>query len=386
MDTSRQFMANLLAEAGVQVDGGAPWDLRVKDDRLFREVLLKKNLGLGEGYMLGWWDCERVDEFICRVLKSGAADRVRGCWRLIARLVPSLLVNLQSLSRAGIVAKRHYDLGNDLFQAFLDSHLQYSCAYFKGMACDPDPLRQTGDDVCRDLETAQQAKMRLICEKLELKPGETLLDIGCGWGGLARFAAENYGCTVTGVNISRQQIDFAGEFCRGLPVDILELDYRLLEGTYDKIVSVGMFEHVGHKNYRAFMEVAARCLAPDGLFLLHTIGSNVTSPDIDPWISKYIFPNGVLPSIAQISRAAEKWFAVEDLHNFGPDYDRTLMCWLKKFRTGWPELRERYGDRFGRMWEYYLQSCAGCFRARDIQLWQIVFTKIGRDQPACRLA
>ena len=231
---------------------------------LFREVLLKKNLGLGEGYMLGWWDCERVDEFICRVLKNGAADRVRGCWRLIARLVPSLLVNLQSLSRARIVARRHYDLGNDLFQAFLDSYLQYSCAYFKGMACEPDPLQLTGAQVSRDLETAQQAKMRLICEKLELKPGETLLDIGCGWGGLARFAAENYGCTVTGVNISRRQIEFAREFCKGLPVEIRETDYRLLGGNYDKIVSVGMFEHVGYKNYRTFMETAARCLAPDG--------------------------------------------------------------------------------------------------------------------------
>jgi cyclopropane-fatty-acyl-phospholipid synthase len=385
MDTSRQLLANLLAEAGVQVDGGAPWDLRVKDDRLFREVMLKKNLGLGEGYMLGWWDCERVDELICRVLKSGTADRVRGCWQLIVRLVPSLLVNLQSLSRARIVARRHYDLGNDLFQAFLDSYLQYSCAYFKGMACEPDPLQLTADQVSRDLEAAQQSKMRLICEKLDLKPGETLLDIGCGWGGLARFAAENYGCTVTGVNISRRQIDFAREFCKGLPVEIREADYRLLHGSYDKIVSVGMFEHVGYKNYRTFMETAARCLAPDGLFLLHTIGSNATSPDIDPWISKYIFPNGVLPSIAQISRAAEKWFTVEDLHNFGPDYDRTLLCWLRKFRAAWPDLKQRYGQRFGRMWEYYLQSCAGCFRARDIQLWQIVFTKIGRDQPGCRL-
>lgn len=386
MRASKQFMANLLSEAGVHVDGGAPWDLRVKDERLFREVLLKKNLGLGEGYMLGWWDCERVDELICRILRSGTADRVRGCWRIIMRILPSLVFNLQSLSRSKIVAKRHYDLGNDLFQAFLDPYLQYSCAYFKDMPTEPGPLDQTAEEVGRDLERAQRAKMRLICEKLELKSGETLLDIGCGWGGLARFAAEEYGCSVTGVNISRQQIDFARNFCRGLDVEIRDLDYRLLHGAYDKIVSVGMFEHVGYKNYQAFMNTAAHNLKTDGLFLLHTIGSNVTSPEIDPWISTYIFPNGVLPSIAQVSRSAEPWFVVEDLHNFGPDYDRTLMSWLRKFRQAWPELRERYGDRFGRMWEYYLQSCAGCFRARDIQLWQFVFSKIGRTQPTCRLA
>ena len=385
MDTSRHFRADLLAQADIQVDGSDPWDLRVKDERLFREVLLKKNLGLGEGYMRGWWDCERVDELICRVLRSGAVDHMRGCWRLIMRIIPAMMFNLQNLPRAKIVAKHHYDLGNDLFQAFLDSYLQYSCAYFNGMPAKPGPLEQTYDSVCRELEQAQKAKMRLICEKLELKPEDTLLDIGCGWGGLARFVAEEYGCTVTAVNISRQQIEFAREFCRGLPVEIHDRDYRQLDGAYDKIVSVGMFEHVGHKNYKTFMGAAARCLKPDGLFLLHTIGSNVTSPEIDPWISTYIFPNSVLPSIAQISRSAEPWFAVEDLHNFGPDYDRTLMCWLRTFRRSWPRLRERYGERFGRMWEYYLQSCAGSFRARDIQLWQIVFTKTGRNQPMCRL-
>ena len=296
MDTSRKFMADLLSEAGVQVDGGAPWDLRVKDERFFREVMLRKNLGLGEGYMLGWWDCERVDEFICRVLRSGAADRVRGCWRLLVRVLPSLVFNLQNLSRAKVVARRHYDLGNDLFLSFLDPYLQYSCAYFKDLPAGSDPLAQPDDEVSRDLEQAQRAKMRLICEKLELRPGETLLDIGCGWGGLARFAAEEYGCAVTGVNISRRQIDFAREFCRGLPVDIVDLDYRLLDGTYDKIVSVGMFEHVGHKNYQTFMGTAARCLKPDGLFLLHTIGSNVTARKSTPGSASTSSPTACCPA------------------------------------------------------------------------------------------
>jgi cyclopropane-fatty-acyl-phospholipid synthase len=384
MAACRQVLTHLLAEADVEIDGRNPWDIRIKDNRMFREILLRKNLALGEGYMRGWWDCERVDEFICRVLKSGAADQVRGCWRLIAKSLPSLLLNLQTPSRSRIVARRHYDLGNDLFQAFLDPYLQYSCAYFKDMD-EPDFETAPNQAVRRDLASAQRAKLRMICDKLCLGPGQRLLDIGCGWGGLARFAAEEYGCSVVGVNISRNQIEFAREFCAGLPVEIREQDYRQLNEPFDKVVSVGMFEHVGPKNYAAYMRAVARCLKPGGTFLLHTIGTNVTGPDIDPWIEKYIFPNGNLPSIAQIARASEPWFVMEDWHNFGPDYDRTLMSWLHNFRHAWPELEDSYGESFRRMWEYYLQSCAGSFRARDIQLWQVALTPTGSPQPACRV-
>ena len=321
--------------------------------------------------MLGWWECERVDEFICRVVRSGAEGAVRGGIRLVAAMVPALVRNLQSLSRAGMVAEKHYDLGNDLFGAFLDPYRQYSCGYF----LDTD-----------DLAEAQLAKMRLICGKLRLKPGDRVLDIGCGWGGLARFMAEEYGCSVVGVNISREQIAHARKFCAGLDVEIRECDYRRMGGRFDKVVSVGMFEHVGGRNHRTFMESVARHLEPGGVFLLHTIGSNVTSRWCDPWISRYIFPNGDVPSAAQISAAAEGLFVMEDWHNLGPHYDRTLMCWLERFRAAWPELSDRYDETFRRMWEYYLQSCAGAFRARDIQLWQVVFTPEGAEQPVCRLS
>ncbi|WP_207261830.1 cyclopropane fatty acyl phospholipid synthase [Desulfovibrio sp. Huiquan2017] len=382
MYASKEVLADLLTEAGVAVDGDHPWDIRVSDERLFHDILLRKNLGLGEGYMRGWWNCDRVDEFICRVLKTGAENRLRDSWRLVVKALPALVCNLQSLSRAKVVAKRHYDLGNDLFQGFLDPFMQYSCAYYKGRDGSPDA--QSDEEVARDLEAAQRVKMRLICDKLDLQPGDRVLDIGCGWGGLARFMAEERGCAVVGVNISKQQIEFARDFCAGLPVEIREQDYRLLDEPFDKIVSVGMFEHVGPKNYDTFMHTAARCLKPDGLFLLHTIGSNTSGPGLDPWIATYIFPNGCLPSIAEVARATEKHFVMEDLHNFGPDYDRTLMSWLRNFRRSWPALRGRYGDRFKRMWEYYLQSCAGAFRARDIQLWQFLFSPIGRKQPECR--
>ncbi len=189
---------------------------------------------------------------------------------------------------------------------------------------------------------------------------------------------------MTGVNISGEQIRYAKDFCKGLPIKILEQDYRDIQGTFDKIVSVGMFEHVGVKNYRKFIQVAHRCLSKDGIFLLHTIGSNESKIKADPWITKYIFPNGVLPSIAQISKAAEGLFVIEDLHNLGPHYDKTLMAWNNNFQSAWHKLKTRFGDRFKRMWEYYLLSCAGAFRARDIQLWQIVFTKYGTIQPIRR--
>jgi cyclopropane-fatty-acyl-phospholipid synthase len=384
MTACRRILTNLLAEADVEINGRHPWDIRITDERMYREILLRKNLALGEGYVHGWWDCESVDEFICRVVKSGTAQRVRGCWLLLVRALPAMVFNFQTPARSRIVAERHYDLGNDLFQAFLDPYLQYSCAYFKGLG-DQNPDAAPADRVRSDLALAQRAKLRLICDKLELAPGERLLDIGCGWGGLARFAAEEFGCDVVGINISEQQVAFAREFCAGLSVEIRVQDYRTLDESFDKVVSVGMFEHVGPRNYRTFMATVARCLRPDGLFLLHTIGSNVTSPEIDPWIEKYIFPNGNLPGAAQIARASEPWFVMEDWHNFGPDYDRTLMSWLRTFRAAWPGLRHGYGEDFRRMWEYYLQSCAGAFRARDIQLWQIVFSPVGRPQPESRL-
>ncbi len=369
MSEAKSLFTQLLSSAGIAVNGSNPWDIRVHDERLYPQVLAQKNLALGEAYTAGWWDCERVDEFIHRMLGSGLAMRVKGGLRLACSLLPTYVLNLQSPARAHEVARRHYDLGNELFAAFLDPYLQYSCAYFKETA---------------DLAEAQRRKLRLICAKLCLREGERLLDIGCGWGGLARFAAEEYGCSVVGVNISRQQIAFAREFCAGLPVEIRACDYRTLDERFDKIVSVGMFEHVGSKNYAAFMGVAARCLKPGGLFLLHTIGTNVSARGCDPWISKYIFPNGMLPSITQIARAAEGLLVMEDWHNLGPHYDPTLMAWLGNFRTAWPRLKASYGEGFRRMWEYYLQSCAGAFRARDIQLWQIVFSTPGASQPPCR--
>ena len=359
-------LRELLARADVRIGGGRPWDMRVLDARAYRRILTQWSLGAGEAYVDGDWDCERLDMMFDRLLRADL-DRVVPGPAKLKLLLESLrqrLFNLQTVARAHQVGERHYDAGNDVFEAMLDSRMIYSCGYWEHAA---------------DLEQAQQHKLAMICRKLELQPGETLLDIGCGWGGLARYAAEHHGVQVTGVTISREQLALARERCVGLPITLLLQDYRSLQGRFDKIVSVGMFEHVGLKNYAVYFDTARRLLAPQGLFLLHTIGSDRRAPHTDPWIERYIFPNGKLPSPMEMGAAVEGRFIVEDWHNFGPDYDRTLMCWAERFEAAWPRLAERYDEGFRRMFRYYLLSCAGFFRSRQGQLWQLVLSPRGRS-------
>jgi len=362
-------MKTMFSLAGVALNGSNPWDIHVYDDRLYARVLREKNLGLGEAYMEGWWDCRQPDEFTCRILKAGLDAKIKGSFKYLLYYLLGILFNLQSKRRAHTVAKRHYDLDNELFMSFLDPYNQYSCGYF---------------NATDDLDQAQQNKLELICKKIGLCPGDRVLDIGCGWGGFAKYAAEHYGCRVTAVNISQEQLRYARDFCKDLPITFLDRDYRKIRGVFDKIVSVGMFEHVGPKNYQTYMQTAHRCLADDGVFLLQTIGGNESQSGCDPWITKYIFPNSVLPSMAQITQSIEGRFVVEDWHNLGPHYDQTLMAWNQNFQNAWRSLKNKYDETFKRMWEYYLLSCAGAFRSRYMQLWQIVFTKYGTLQPECR--
>ncbi|MDH7528362.1 MAG: cyclopropane fatty acyl phospholipid synthase, partial [Ignavibacteria bacterium] len=244
----------------------------------------------------------------------------------------------------------------------LDKRMNYSCAYWKDAT---------------NLDEAQENKLELICKKLYLKPGMRVLDIGCGWGAFAKYAAEKYGVEVVGITVSKEQLKLAKELCDGLPVEIRLQDYREVNEKFDRIVSIGMFEHVGYKNYREYFKIAAKNLKDDGIFLLHTIGSNISTKSTDAWTHKYIFPNGMLPSLAQISKTVENLFVIEDVHNFGADYDKTLMAWYNNFKNNWHKLKDKYGERFYRMWEYFLLSCAGAFRARKNQLWQIVLSKKG---------
>ncbi len=360
----RRRVEALLSLADVRVGGGRPWDIEVHDERLFRRILAHGSLGLGESYVDGWWDCPALDQFFHRVLAAGLEERVRTLGMALA-VCKARLSNRQSIARARQVGEQHYDIGNDIYRAMLDKRMNYSCGYWNGAT---------------DLDSAQERKLDLICRKLQLAPGQHLLDIGCGWGGMARFAAERCGVSVVGVTISERQAELARDRCRGLPVEIRLQDYRELDEPFDRIVSIGMFEHVGYKNYGTYMEVVARCLADDGLFLLHTIGGNLSVTTTDPWLERYVFPNSMLPSAVQITRACEGILMIEDWHNFGPDYDRTLMAWHRNFEAAWPQLAGHYDERFRRLWRYYLLACAGAFRARINQLWQIVLSKKGAPE------
>jgi len=358
---ARAPIERMLSAGDVRIDGDRPWDLQVHDERLYARLIRGGSLALGESYMDGWWDCERLDELVNRIMRADVASEV-GTRGEARRALVASLVNLQRPSRAFEVGRRHYDIGNDLYRHMLDRRMIYSCGYWRNAST---------------LDEAQEAKLDLAFRKLQLRPGMRLLDIGCGWGGTARFAAERYQVSVVGVTVSQEQVKLARNACRDLDVEIRLQDYRALSEKFDRVISIGMFEHVGRKNYDRFFRVVRGCLKDDGLLLLHTIGGLRSVNRTDPWIERYIFPDSMLPSTAQISRAVEGKFVIEDWHNFGPDYDPTLMCWAENFEEHWPELKHRYDERFFRMWRYYLLACAGSFRARKNQLWQIVLSPRG---------
>ncbi len=357
--SSERKVAELLALAGIQINGPNQWDIQVKDSRLYSRVLAGGSLALGESYMDRWWECNKLDEFFTRIFRAKLDKKIKTFGMLLSALKAKIF-NQQRTSKAFEIGEAHYDIGNDLYQKMLGRTMMYSCGYWKN---------------AKTLDKAQEAKLDLICKKMGLKKGMKVLDIGCGWGGFAKFAAKKYKVSITGVTVSKEQAEFARETCKGLPVEIKLQDYRELNETFDRIISIGMFEHVGYKNYKTYMQTANRCLKEDGLFLLHTIGGNTSVHTTDSWINKYIFPNSMLPSAKQITEASEGIFVMEDWHNFGPDYDKTLMAWHSNFEKNWKTLAPQYGERFYRMWRYYLLACAGTFRARKSQLWQIVFSK-----------
>ncbi|MFH1611725.1 MAG: cyclopropane fatty acyl phospholipid synthase [bacterium] len=358
----RKQIERLLSSTDITIDGNNPWDLHVHNKKLYRKVLAEGSLGLGKTYMNGWWDCDQLDVLIDKILRGNLQNKVKKNRKIILYTLAAIITNRQSTKRAFEVGEKHYDIGNDLYKAMLDKRMVYTCGYWKNATT---------------LDEAQEAKLDLVCRKLNLQPGQKILDIGCGWGSFVKYAAEHYGVTAVGITVSKEQIKLAKSICANLPIEIRLQDYREINEKFDHIVSLGMFEHVGYKNYKTFMQVACRCLKDNGLFLLHTIGGNKSTKNIDPWIDKYIFPNANLPSITQIGRSIENLFIMEDWHNLSTDYDKTLMAWHKNFTNNWNSIKDKYDDEFYRMWNYYLLSCAGTFRARYSQVWQLVLSKNG---------
>lgn len=359
----RLAVEKLFALAGVEFDGAQPWDITVHDARMFRRILAQGSLGFGESYMDGDWDCAALDQLFDRVISARLGDRLGMTVPLALLIFGARLMNRQSVARSAQVAHTHYDLPTEIHEATYDRRLTASCAYWKN---------------ADTLDQAQENKLDLICRKIGMMPGHTVFDIGCGWGSFLGFAAERYGARSIGVTVSKEQVAYINRRYGGLPVEPLLMDYRAYRGPkVDRLVSVGMFEHVGSKNYTTYFECARRLLKDDGIFLLHSIFENKRYPVIDAWQDKYIFPNGDLPSLGEITSAVEGLFVVEDVHNFGAYYDRTLMAWNANFQSHRAEISARHGERFCRMWEYYLLQNAAAFRCRHISVGQLVLTPRG---------
>ena len=358
----KKTVRDLLSHGGISLQGENPWDIQVFNEDFYPRILAGGSLALGESYMDGWWESSAIDELINRLIRSNLHKKVTATPQMFWKLVKARIINRQSVSRAFEIGKHHYDIGNELFKNMLDKRLNYSCAYWKN---------------ARNLDEAQEAKLDLICRKLKLGKGMRVLDIGCGWGSFALYAAEKYDEKVVGITVSEKQVNLARELCKGKDIDIRLMDYRNMDEKFDRVVSIGMFEHVGYKNHNSFFRVVRRCLNEEGLFLLHTIGGNQSVVHTDPWIHKYIFPDSLIPSVFQIIQASKDVFLLEDWHNFGTYYDRTILSWYANFNKNWPKIKATYNERFYRMWKYYLLSCAGSFRSHHNQLWQVVFSLPG---------
>jgi cyclopropane-fatty-acyl-phospholipid synthase len=368
------LVREIFASAGVGVEGKEPGDILVKNPAFYGRLLREASIGLGESYMDEWWECAELDLFIEKLLRADIKRKIEGSWRLKLLTLQAYVTNMQSRARAKQVAEKHYDLGNDLYRVMLDERMVYTCGYWKD---------------AKTLQEAQDAKLDLVCRKALLQPGMRVLDLGCGFGGFALYAAEKYGCEVTGVTISteQQKLGAARAKEKGLPVDLRLQDYRNVYGSFDAVVSIGMLEHVGWRNHRPFMEVVHRCLKKEGTAVLHTIGSNEHQTHGIPFFEKHVFPNAASPSLAQLGKAMENLFVLEDIHNIGPDYNPTLLAWWKKFEAGYSTLdQQKYDRRFWRMWRFYLLAAAGAVAARESQLWHLVVSHVGRKQGRVRFS
>lgn len=369
---AKNIVSKLLSHAGVTVNGNEPWDIRVNNDKFYTRTL-RGSLGFGEAYMEGFWDVDSIDDLFRRIIRMKITHSPMVMLNRALLETKARLLNLQTRIGSRAIAEKHYDLDHRLYELFLGPYNQYTCCFFNR---------------AKTLEEAEIEKLEMVCNKLDLREGERVLDIGCGWGGFARYAAETRGCEVTGISISREQIDYARKYTSGLPVEIVESDYRDLpkrfeQGHFDKAVIIGMIEHVGYKNYRKIFEIVSEVLKDSGQFLLHTIGNSRMTRVVDPWIEKYIFRNSMAPAMAQLARSLEGLFVVHDWENYGHYYAPTLAHWQQRFESNWNKIKTipsktPFDERFRRMFNYYFLSCKAGFETEHIFLWHLLMTKEGQ--------
>ena len=356
MNAERRIRA-LLEAAKIEINGPNPWDPQIHNRDFFSRVRARGSVGLGETYMDHWWDCERLDEFFNRIVGARLSEQIPITPNLLWLLFKSRIQNRQRKGVARTAAEVHYNIDVDIFEATFDQRLNGSCGHWKD---------------AQTLDSAQEAKLDLICHKAQLQSGQRVLDIGSGWGAFSGFAAERFGVECVGVSVSSVQVEYCRKRYAHLPVEFRLNDYRDISIDVDRIVSIEMFEHVGPKNHRTYFRCARQCIGKDGVFLLQTILANEPFPVLDPWLDKYIFPNAVLPTLGEIATATQGLFVIQDFRAFGADYDKTMMAWYQNFQSRRPMIAKKYGDRFCRMWDYYLLCCAGGFRSGIINVGQLV--------------
>ena len=356
-DRFRHRFEALFDIADIRVGGDRPWDIHVSNSEFFARCFANPSLGLGESWMEGWWECERLDEMFLRAGRANLQKHMK-----ISDAALLLLAKMffrPSKDDSSQYGRDHYELGTELFRRMLGERMAYSCGYWKDAS---------------NLDEAQENKLDLIAAKLGFEPGQRVLDIGCGWGGMLRYFAEKYGINGVGVTISEDQYIQGNELCADLPVEIRLLDFKDLEDKFDRIYSVEMIGHLHPKKYRGFMEQIKRSLGPGGLFLLQTMGCDRSDIKTDPWIEKYIFPDSHLPTASRIAKASEGHLVLEDWHCFSQDYDRTFSAWNSNLIAARDEIGADQDQRVFRVWEYYLCACASGFRAGVNRLWQIVYS------------
>lgn len=378
---NRKILNEIFNYADIKINGDNPHDIIVNHSRFYDKVMSNGSLGLGESYMDGDWDCKSLDKLFDNITTYNLREHAKEKCSVVDFVINKISSN-GKLKESEKLMKQHYDIGNDLYTSMLGGNpienqnhafMQYTCGYRE--------ITENKNEF--NLRDAQIKKLELICKKAYLKSGMKILELGSGFGGFANYSSTNYGVEITAYNISKKQIEFSREWNKNLPVNIINKDYRLAEGEFDRIISIGFAEHA---NLKELMKTAYKCLSRDGLFIIHTIGKLKPIRRTDPWINKYIFPGGNLHSISQLSEAAEGLFTILDIHNFGQDYDPTLMAWNENFQSSWPEIEKNYehkvNGKFKRMWEYYLLSCAGAFRVSEEnpkavknQLFQIILSK-----------